>query len=511
MSRRTWRQFPTQHISPGDEWLWPHDTIQIDKTQKNPVRIVRFSLSYLVIPNLAFFVVGYFFYGIHPLLNLDYVVLGLLLQNIKRSLVILFYAILLIVDIVGMFAPVFYFDWIDAISASTYIFYFDDRFTFRITIIVLVATTMVGAIAVAISHALGRPRTSEVFILVAGIGLLIAGDVVNGTSKFSSYKQEQKVFSSYNLVGSGLYKLIAEGSYALEQKRRQANVVLSEKVDSATFTLRTSIDTFNTSNIAHVVLVIVESLGVLENQQIMEHMVSPFFQPRVQDRYRVQIRQIPFSGSTTTAEFRELCGVKMSYTDTNQDLLRNCLPWSFHRLGFRTIAMHGFSRNMFSRSKWYPLLGFEQIWFAEDMFASGHMEMCGGAFRGFCDTAVARLLRDEILRAPEHERRFVYWLTLNSHLPIDETSAGTVEFECKDFEVFSQFRDVCLLTKVHYGVFSAIAEIATDPTLPLTHFILVGDHSPHFFRQEKRHLFVHGKVPVIELTPRAEINNGNLP
>jgi phosphoglycerol transferase MdoB-like AlkP superfamily enzyme len=476
-----------------------------------PLRILRFFLSYLVIPNLTFFVIGYFFYGIHPLLNLDYVVLGLLSQNIRRPPAILSYVSLLIVDVIGMFAPVFYFDWIEAIFASTYIFYFNDLFTFGMVIIVFIAMTILGTIAVAISHALGRPRTPEVFILVAGIGLLIAGDVVNGTSKFSSYKQEQKVFFSYNLAGSGLYKLVSEGVHALEQKRGQANVILSEKVDSATITLRTSLDTFGASNIVHVVLVIVESLGILENQHVMNHLMSPFFQSRIQERYRVQIRQIPFGGSTTTAEFRELCGVKMSYTDSRQDSLRHCLPWSLHRRGFRTVAMHGFSRNMFSRSKWYPLLGFERIWFAEDMFASGYTGICGGAFRGFCDTAVAQLLRDEMLRAPEHERRFVYWLTLNSHLPIDEASVGSVNFECGDFDVFSQFRDVCLLTKVHYGIFSAIAEIATDPTLPLTHFILVGDHSPHFFRQEKRRLFVQGKVPVIELTPRSEIRNGNLP
>jgi hypothetical protein len=476
-------------------------------------KVGKFALSYLVIPNLAFFVAGQFFYGVHPLLNLDYVVLGFLVQGIRKSVAVPLFVVLLVIDVIGMFSPLFFLDLGDAIIAGENILQLDNGFTLRIMAIVLFAATIVGLAAVTVSGSFGRLRASETLVILSCVVLFFTGDVLNGSSKYSSFRAEEEVILSYNFVGSGAYKIISEVREVrrVHDRTRSGIVSVRDGVEGASSRLLTSIDKLASSEIQNVVLVVVESLGVFKDGEVMDRLMSPLLGPKVQDRYQVSRRQVPFAGSTTTAEFRELCGVAMSYySEIDESELKQCLPWSFQRLGFRTIAMHGFSRNMFARSEWYPLVGFEEMLFAEDMFSSGYSATCGGAFRGICETEVARLLRDKIGLPSEGERRFVYWLTLNSHLPVAEETVKDVEFDCGDLAVLYSYEDVCLLTKVQYRALSTVAELASDPSLAATHFIVVGDHSPRFFGQAKRDLYVEGKVPVVELVPPL-LENGNMP
>ena len=474
-------------------------------------RVGKVALSYLVIPNVAFFIAGQVLYGIRPLVNLDYVVLGFLVHGIRRSVAIPAFVVLLVIDVVGMLSPVFFLDWGDAAVAGANIMQLNNTFALGTAAAVLLSACIVASVAVMVSRSSGRLRASEALVMVVCVVLLLAGDVLNGSSRYSSFMTDQEVVLSYNLVGSGAYKVISEVQEVREVRERVRSSASSprEEVEGATSGMWASLDELASSEVQNVVLVAVESLGIFQDSEVMDRLMAPLLGPGLQGRYQVSSRQLQFDGSTTTAEFRELCGVGMSYySEVAEDDLKRCLPWAFRRLGFHTTAMHGFSRNMFARSEWYPLVGFDKMLFAEDMFRSGYDVTCGGAYRGVCDTEVARLLADEI--GSEEGRRFVYWLTLNSHLPVAEATAMDVDFECEGLDVLAAYRDVCLLTKVLYGVLSSIAEIASNPALPPTHFIVVGDHSPHFFGQAKRRLFVEGEVPVVELAPRM-IGNGNEP
>ena len=90
---------------------------------------------------------------------------------------------------------------------------------------------------------------------------------------------------------------------------------------------------------------------------------------------------------------------------------------------------------------------------------------------------------------------------VNSHLPIDKESMNSDVFKCEEDSLYNKNSDLCLLSQVHYSLFSNITEIAMNPEIGPTRFILVGDHNSHFFKKNNRNLFIQNQVPVIDLYP----------
>jgi phosphoglycerol transferase MdoB-like AlkP superfamily enzyme len=72
-------------------------------------------------------------------------------------------------------------------------------------------------------------------------------------------------------------------------------------------------------------------------------------------------------------------------------------------------------RNLFKRGLWYPNIGFEKREFEKDLRQAG-ARRCGGVFAGACDRDIPAHIGNT-LRAAE-KPTFLYWLTLNSHLPV---------------------------------------------------------------------------------------------
>lgn len=111
----------------------------------------------------------------------------------------------------------------------------------------------------------------------------------------------------------------------------------------------------------------------------------------------------------------------------------------------------------------------------------------------------------ELASAPAGERRFIYWLTLSSHLPIDRAGAEGSTLDCSQVGVGRRFRDACALMQMHRLVAEEVAAIAVDPALPPTRFVLVGDHPPPFVSRDTRAEFAVDEVPFIELIPKQTV------
>ena len=71
---------------------------------------------------------------------------------------------------------------------------------------------------------------------------------------------------------------------------------------------------------------------------------------------------------------------------------------------------------MFDRLIWYRTLGFQELWFQEELKKQG-LPNCASAFLGTCDADVAawigRRLEEDTSRP-----KLIHWMTLNSHLPV---------------------------------------------------------------------------------------------
>jgi hypothetical protein len=266
------------------------------------------------------------------------------------------------------------------------------------------------------------------------------------------------------------------------------------RIKSATGRIEAELNADPSSLPDKIVLVLVESWGYSSQGAISDSIVAPLQSEAIQYRYEVCEGTVPFEGSTVAAEMRELCGIRGGFRESRMDgkTLSACLPAKFHRFGYTTTAIHGFTKSMFNRYYWYPNVGFQQEFFKDNWPSSIPSNLCGSLFIGICDIDAGNLPRHELLTGPT--KQFVYWLTLGSHLQFDGKSQPKCGEGIPDL--------LCNLTINLKKVTSVIADIAMDPNLPATRFIVVGDHAPPILNPGLRRQFSPSEVPFIELIPR---------
>lgn len=251
----------------------------------------------------------------------------------------------------------------------------------------------------------------------------------------------------------------------------------------------------------NVVLVIVESLGYLRDQAARARIAEPLYDQAVTGDYAVTSGHTLYYGSTTSGEMRELCNTRTLYEEYVQNDTNTCLPDLLAARGYSNIAVHGFAGGMFEREQWYPTIGFDQELFRDDLVKMTH-RVCGSAFVGACDADLAPVISAASQKAGTRGKpRFIYWLTLNTHIPVAPGQALT-DFHCgSDGGIFGGPK-VCRMAELWHDVFEVVARIAQDPAVAPAEILLVGDHSPPLWSKRDRAQFEPGQVAWYRLQPR---------
>ncbi|GAA5059787.1 sulfatase-like hydrolase/transferase [Erythrobacter westpacificensis] len=249
----------------------------------------------------------------------------------------------------------------------------------------------------------------------------------------------------------------------------------------------------------HLVIVMVEGWGVPVGETEEAIFQRAWNRPEWRDRYEVTHGAVPFYGSTTSGELRELCGRYAAYSHVGQ-FAEDCLPARYRKAGYETSAYHGFSRNFFSREQWYPQIGFDEFAFRDDLAGRG-VSHCDGVFAGACDREVPALITQRLKHADAPQ--LVYFLTLNTHLPIkDDPALGTDDCRLGGHAWASANPQLCRLFLLQGQLADALDAMAMDPDLPPTDVLVVGDHFPPFFDRNDRSRFQPGVVPWLFLSSR---------
>ena len=249
-------------------------------------------------------------------------------------------------------------------------------------------------------------------------------------------------------------------------------------------------------------VVMVENLGVFADPEHNRRLFEGLQTQAVRARYRVREGVSPSVGATTSATLRELCGRWAAYRsilagEGAKD--HDCMPARLAAQGYETHAIHAYSGRMFDRFDWYPRIGFQHLVFEEQMRARGERGRCGAVFRSACDQAAANLVK-RLLTESGDQPRFVYWLTVDSHMPIEPLDGGS-RWDCMAGGPFGN-KTVCLVAQIWADVIDATAGIATDPGLAApTAILVVGDHPPGFVSRGVQRYFLPGVVPWIALEP----------
>jgi hypothetical protein len=464
-----------------------------------------------IIPNLPFLVVAAGLgHNVRGLINVEYFFVAVLALFVSRAIVGFVLALIFLNEIFHLAASTYYFSDADFLKSASYLscLPIGRVITLSLILVLLVLAWTYIVLKLAGPH-IHHDRRRSLAVLASAIVFLVTVDVATGNNTRLGLRDTSLDANVASGPMLGLIISVAAdklGGFGHSNKEMNAAASASAPLFAPLRAVKTTSGSFKARN---VVLIVVESFGKLLNPASAEWLSSPFYSPAMRNTYHIEEGEVPFRGATVSAEYRELCGVSGSVAQitTPDPLLEtnlSCLPALMQRAGFETHAFHGYSGNMFDRNEWYPSLGFEHSTFIEDLSSPKAAPRCGAAWPGVCDEYMVGLLRDLLLRPKSDRPQFIYWLSLNSHLPVDRESATADGVGCGSSNAVTD-EDLCAWMSLVYRVNKAVATLATSSGIPPTEFIIVGDHAPPFLAQTRRRAVSQSVVPYIRLIPQESL------
>jgi hypothetical protein len=435
--------------------------------------MLRALLAFVVFPNLLFLTLGQFFFTTRSLINLDYVALGASWLFLPPWLRVALFAAAFIIDAAGSTAAMY----------NTHVF--------------------TGVIAL-----FDAPIGLIITVLVGlALSLGLAGGIGYFALHFVSDSRRRYLLLAPMIAVGVIAAVLGAGSSSIRFARDLRDRALSATpetfpVEAASDSLRAAVRA-RALHGENVLLVNVESMGALADSALRAFVWAPMRRTAITTRYRARTGTVRFRGGTTSGELRELCGIFADYITVPTAAFAACLPREVARMGYTSAAVHGYMKSYYDRARWYPAL-FDTTMFDVDLARTTPGNRCGTQFRGICDRD-AILAVERLLRAGD--RRFVYWMTLDAHTPIDLARMNEFRNEWQAagldrVELCGRAPDICLQGLFWRDMLRRLSALATDTTLPPMRLLIVGDHAPAFVRRDRAEEYVYRQVPFLELVPR---------
>lgn len=453
--------------------------------------VARFVLAYVVLPNLLFWLAAKVFETLpRAALNLDYLLVGAVVSFVGARVAVGVMSMAALADVFRSCGSLYYLSQRDTVSALQYV-----RELPAARVSTIAATTLIAVIGgswLLVKLGGREPATRRRALWVVSLIVLLGSIGVWGGSSSLRFRDSA---ASSNLCTSASLSM---GKAVVQALVRKSDRMSPDPIQSAT---RSAGWLDSTPESRNLVLVVVESLGQPIDSRWQQLVRRPFENEEIRERYEVEFGEVPFSGATVPAEFRELCGVVSGITERpTNEVKENCLPERLRAAGFTTNFLHGFSSAMFSRSEWIPELGFQRAMFHAELRGAG-LSDCGGSFRGTCDQDAAAWIGEQLAANPQGSQ-FFYLLTVNSHLPIQFDAESSRTLACGTPKAIVEDEASCDLIALVVRAENGVARLALRSGLPQTEFVIVGDHAPPFLTRSRRELFSQTHVPFIRLIPR---------
>jgi hypothetical protein len=241
-----------------------------------------------------------------------------------------------------------------------------------------------------------------------------------------------------------------------------------------------------------VLLVIAEGWGMPKNSEVLDKQIESLRRNIYVKGLRVD--KVRAKGATAAGELRELCWVvptRLNFRRMTPEAVGNCLPAMFRAEGYDTVGIHGAYGGMYRRALWWPQIGLSKTLFKEQIALS--QEPCY-SFPGHCD----RYLFDIVKNKLEGEKVFVYWLTLNSHMPYDRRDVANFRQDlCGVWLMDKNWEQLCNYQNLHTQFFEGLSALIQDQKMKGLEVLVVGDHPPLFNDEDSKDRFARDQVPVL--------------
>lgn len=458
-------------------------------------------LAYLILPNLPLLLLRKKLTLVpHGVINLECLLVGILSLFIPRSLVF----VLLVLEMVGSFAYEicysFQFRLVDLLTASKSLPYLSSARVIEFAAAVVAVLVVAAVVAFGVPRSHHRLQTSLILLLVT---ILVAGlDFVDGTNPYA-YADVMK--ASHRLSIAPWLTLEARGKFfgTVDSESTVGNPSFMDSASAAIMGQIRRTRELPAGARANVVLVVVESWGLFSDAGMARELAAPYDDPQLQSSYDVDSGTAPFDGLTVPGEGRELChshlGFGILHVGDAQRL--SCLPQEFAALGYETSAVHGYAGKVFEREQWYRQLGFDRMWFRSQLYKENLPE-CPGVYPGACDWAIAPWIGKHLLSETGGKPQFVYWVTLNSHIPVPEHPELPADRLCSSAAELQNSDALCSWFRIVHALHGSVVQLAIQQASRPTIFVVVGDHAPPFSQPRLREQFSQTVVPYVVLMPR---------
>lgn len=455
---------------------------------------------YAVLANLPFWIVNRVLVAPpRPIINLDYILVAVISLYVSTWVSAAMFAGVWTLDLIADTTHLYYFSQHDFVSSMRFAAQVSTKRALLFAFVVPLSGLVFGYVLARMANSSrAGTRAFRFRILLFTTVLIVAISLITSGSRYLK-RDVYQINRFGNSVSVTCLRL------ALFGQRTDDATYRGIKVPSSTAgLLRKDSKFLSDPKYPNVVIVLVESYGLLAESSLKKELLLPFSAPSIAEKYRVQFGTVGFRGATVSGEFRELCGLELGLSSVTSvsSFSHDCLPSLARTAGYETLAIHGYSGYMFNRRVWWSQLGFESSLFLEDLRRDSNIRICDGPFPGVCDSDIAGLIGKRLLAA-QGRRQLIYWVTLNSHLPL-KTQALDSPFDCMTDGSRTGDAGICLWASLIFRVNRSIAGIATLPGLPPTEFLIVGDHAPPFLSLSRREHFSQTAVPYIDLVPREE-------
>jgi Sulfatase/Cytochrome b(C-terminal)/b6/petD len=468
------------------------------------IRVFFVVFVYLVAANIPFWIasrsIGLVLIG---LFNAEFLIIGILSVFLRRRLTLVLLLCAIFLDLVRGIGMTYFLSPSEMLRSVRYLLGAAPSHLWHIiAIAICIAVVCLLAVLVSRDGASNRERRWIVATLLAFFLFCVATDVLSGHAGLLRRDAQLDMprlgrFPAHFLVVSEWQN---ESLRGLGRTGAGASVVSASK-------RLTGLDTAPASSgtgamLPNVVLILVESWGKPLAADLDEALVRPYADARLSDRYTVRQGTVPFHGATVAGEARELCGSAMGFglLAASALQLKSCLPTRMNGMGYHSVGVHGFSDRMFDRGEWYRRIGFNETWFRDGLQRNG-LPLCPGPFSGVCDAAISGWIGDQLQRSFDSPQ-FIYWVTLNSHLPVPVPNMVASPPACDDRRLTAESPALCSWYQLEFNVHRSVVALALRETSRPTVFLIVGDHAPPFASAKSRSQFSDQVVPYVLLLPK---------
>lgn len=444
-------------------------------------------IATLIAPNILFWIIGEKIYLVRGIFVAEYFMIACLLPIVSRKIFVAMWLLFALFDLLVSSTALFFMDFSQMVEAATGI----QHFSFWQVLKWIAAISLFVLLSWLLLRFLLRMNSRKFYLkpmyLLSYLFLLLIVDFFNGGNTLNT-NYNQVVFNlPVNIVSVPSFS-VGSGIYDAVGKKTKHSIEASRSVAKETF--------WKDDSTEKQMLVLVESWGLLKDSALQQSMTEALKEVATEKGYTIHEGITEFRYLTQISEMRELTGYYTSFAAPDSVFMRkHSLLYEKQKQGYEVSGVHGYGSGFYNRRKWWPELGVQRMYFAEE-FTKLDLPFGGNAFfRGAEDTAIIRWIFENSVPG---KKEFYYWLTLNTHLPLPERKDENYKDYASKWKNASCDGEIIRLTYQIRELFTQIAANIRGSDSDLR-ILIVGDHAPPFTDPSKRSCFDPKYVPYIEL------------